>query len=210
MADTPPPELQPASQNKWYMLATAGEDHTDNTRRWNGYMYDLVGKGATLDLKRADGTPIVLPTLSPDEMEWIAINIPGLPQELPEEISLSGLNFAAAVNFQDFYFPVSVDFSRSRFGGNARFTGSTFAEEAHFKESRFARTARFTRSTFAEEADFTGSRFAGTASFTGSTFAEEADFTGSRFAGTASFTRSTFAKYADFTGSRPLPRRCFL
>ena len=165
-------------------------------------MRHLIGDEAAANLKRGDARAIVLPTLRPDEIEQIREDIPGLPQERPEAISLSGLNFAAAVNFQDFYFPVSVDFSISRFGGNARFTGSTFAEEAHFKESRFAGIASFTGSTFEEEADFTGSRFAGIASFTGSTFEEEADFTGSRFAINARFTRIRFARNADFTGSR--------
>ncbi len=46
MSETLTPTLQPASQNPWYMLATAGEDHTDNTRRWNGYMRHLVGDEA--------------------------------------------------------------------------------------------------------------------------------------------------------------------
>ena len=55
MAETPLPELQPASDNPWYRLATAGEDHTDNMRRWNGYMRHLVGEEAAANLKRGDG-----------------------------------------------------------------------------------------------------------------------------------------------------------
>ena len=68
MSETPLRELQPPSQNPWYMLATAEEDYADNTRCWNGYMYHLVGDEAAANLKRGDGTPIVLPTLRPGEM----------------------------------------------------------------------------------------------------------------------------------------------
>ena len=52
MSETPLPELQPASQNEWYKLATAGKDHTDNTRCWNGYMRHLVGEEEADNLKR--------------------------------------------------------------------------------------------------------------------------------------------------------------
>ena len=53
-------------------------------RRWNGYMRHLIGEEEADNLKRADGTPIILPTLSSDEMEWITSNIPVLPRELPQ------------------------------------------------------------------------------------------------------------------------------
>ena len=201
MAETPLRKLQPAPQNSWYKLATAGEYHVENRLRWNGYMRHLIGEAAAAKLKRADGTPIVLPTLSPDEMGWITRNIPGLLQELFKGISLSGLLFAEAVNFQDFCFPVSVDFGGSTFAGEADFEGSTFAKEAGFARSTFAEKAGFARSTFAEKADFEGSTFAKEAGFWGSTFTGPADFARSTFAKEAIFAGSTFAEYANFTES---------
>ena len=194
MAETPRRELQPASQNPWYMLATAGEDHTYNTRRWNGYMRHLIGEEAAAKLKRGDGTPRVLPILSPDEIECIAAHLP-FPRRLPSMISqsgiyLSGLLFAEAVDFQDFYFPVSVDFR-----------GSTFAKYAIFEKSTFAEEARFAGSTFAEYANFAGSTFAGPTDFEKSTFTDYANFEKSTFAGNANFEKSTFAKYAIFEKS---------
>ena len=214
MAETPRRELQPASDNEWYMLATfAGEDHAKNRDLWNGYMRHLIGDAAAANLKRGDGTSIVLPTLRPGEIWWITRNFPGTIQVLSSMISLSGLDFAEAVNFQDFYFPVFVDFTGSTFAGHAffagstfagiaDFTGSTFAGHAFFAGSTFAGRAFFAGSTFAGHADFTGSTFAGYADFTGSTFAGYAFFAGSTFAGYASFEKSTFARDASFTGSR--------
>ena len=198
MADTPLREIQPASENPWYMLATAGEDHAENTRRWNGYMRHLIGEEEASNLKRADGTPIELPLLSPDEIRQIAMNIPDLPQELPEKISLSGLVFAEVVDFQDFYFPVSVDFSGSRFAEFADFKNSSFAAYTDFRGSTFAGFANFDNSSFAYYVDFENTIFAGTTSFEASTFAKIADFRGSTFAGIANFRKSTFAEYADF------------
>ena len=201
MAEPLTPTLRPASQNPWYMLATAGEDHAENTRRWNGYMRHLIREEKAANLKRGDGTPIVLPTLSSDEIEQIREDIPGLPQELPPMISLSGLTFAKAVNFQDFYFPVFVDFGGSRFADYANFGGSTFADYAKFTGSTFAGAASFTGSTFAGFADFGKSTFPIYANFGGSTFTDYADFTGSTFTGAVNFTGSTFARAASFTGS---------
>ena len=224
MADTPLREIQPASENPWYRLATAREDHADNTRRWNGYMRYLIGEGEAANLKRGDGTPIVLPTLSPKEIEWIAAHLP-FPRRLPSMISLSGLLFAEAVNFQDFYFPAFVDFGGSRFAGEASFTRSTFVADASFARSTFEGTANFAGSRFARNAyfttigfrgntnfeaisfagiaDFAGSTFWGIADFAGSTFWGIADFAGNTFDGTADFAGSTFAEEAIFAG------RCF-
>ena len=214
MADTSPPERQPASDNEWYMLATvAGEDHAKNRYIWNGYMRHLIGDAAAANLKRGDGTSIVLPTLRPGEIWWITRNFPGPIQVLSSMISLSGLDFADAVNFQDFYFPVFVDFTGSTFAGIADFTGSTFAGIADFTGSTFAGIANFTGSTFAGIATFTGSRFAGIANFVGSTFVGNAFFAESTFvryaffaestfAGYTSFEKSTFARDASFTGRK--------
>ena len=200
MSETSLRELQPASENPWYKLATdAGKDHADNTRRWNGYMRHLIGEEKATNLKRAEGAPKELPLLSPDEIEQIREDIPD--NISLSWISLSGLLFAEAVNFQDFYFPVFVDFTGSRFAEYANFTGSTFAGAVNFTESRFAEYANFRESTFAESADFTESTFAGDAGFRGSTFVGPANFRGSTFAGPASFRGSRFAEYANFTGS---------
>ena len=201
MAETPPSELQPASENPWYRLATARKDHAANRDLWNGYMRHLIGAAAAANLKRGDGTPLVLPTLSPDEIGWIEPRLPFPPRELPSVISLSGLTFAAAVNFQDFYFPVSVDFSRSTFAKEASFSRSTFAGEANFRGSTFAGPTGLVESTFAKEASFSRSTFAEEATFRGSTFGGEATFTASTFAGEATFGESTFAEYATFTAS---------
>ena len=200
MAEPLTPTLRPASQNPWYMLATARKDHAANRDLWNGYMRHLIGDAAAANLQLGYGTPIVLPILSPNEMEWITRNIPGLPQGRPEAISLSGLNFAAAVNFQDFYFPVSVDFSRSSFAGEATFTASTFAEYANFRGSSFGESAGFRESTFGERANFRGSTFAEYANFRKSTFGERADFEESTFAKYADFRKSIFTGDATFTG----------
>ena len=172
-------------------------------------MRHLVGDAVADNLKRADGTPIELPRLSPDEIEWITSNIPHLPKKLRRMIRLSGLLFEEAVNFQDFYFPVSVDFRGSRFAGDAEFDKSTFAGPANFGESTFAGFATFFESTFAGPAtffestfaglaDFGESTFKGAADFAGSTFEEEAIFFESTFKGAADFEKSTFARHADF------------
>ena len=201
MAETPPSELQPASENPWYRLATARKDHAANRDLWNGYMRHLIGDEAAANLKRGDGTPLVLPTLSPDEIGWIESRLPFPRLVLPSMISLSGLTFAEAVNFQDFYFPVSVDFSRSTFAKEASFSRSTFAGEAALGEITFAEYATFRGSTFAEYATFTASTFAEYANFRGSTFAGEATFTASTFTGHANFGKSTFEESADFRES---------
>ena len=211
MADTPPPELQPASENPWYRLATARKDHVANRDLWNGYMRHLIGD-AVANLQRADATRLVLLSIRFDEIEQIREEIPGLPQELPEEISLSGLDFAEAVNFQDFYFPVSVDFRGSRFagdadfekstfGGNATFTEISFGGNADFEKSSFAAVANFTDSSFKRHADFEKSIFGGDADFEKSTFGGNADFAKSTFWGAATFTESTFWGAATFTES---------
>ena len=163
-------------------------------------MRHLIGAAAA-SLRRADGTPRELPRLGSDKMGWITRNIPGLPQELPEKISLSGLLFAEDVNFQDFYFPVSVDFSRSSFAGEANFRASSFAEYANFRASTFAEYANFTASSFAGEANFRGSTFGESAGFRESTFGESANFRASTFAAYANFRASTFGDYADFEES---------
>ena len=116
-------------------------------------------------------------------------------------ISLAELTFAEAVNFQDFYFPVSVAFGGSTFAEYANFRGSTFAKGAYFRRSTFAEYANFRGSTFAKGASFWESTFAEDANFGGSTFAEYADFARSTFAIGASFRESTFAGTADFAGS---------
>ena len=197
MAETPRRKLQLASQNPWHMLATARTYHAENTRRWNGYMRHLIREEEAANLKRADGTPICLPTLSSDEIGWIAEEIPDLPKNLlgSRTISLSGLLFAEAVTFQGFYFPVEAIFNGSTFAEYANFAGSTFAGEADFAGSIFKGNAIFTGTTFAEYADFEAS------TFEASTFAGPADFTGSTFKGDVNFEASTFAGPADFTGS---------
>ena len=202
MAETLTPTLRPASQNPWYKLATAREDHAANRDLWNGYMRHLIREGEADNLRRADARAIVLPTLRPDEIEQIREDIPGLPQALPEEISLSGLNFAEPVNFRDFYFPVFATFRGSNFAGNATFRGSNFAGNATFRGSSFAGNATFRGSSFAGEANFEASTFAEYADFESSTFAKYADFEKSTFTGEANFMRSTFAEYADFEASR--------
>ena len=200
MAETPLRELQPASENPWYRLATAREDHADNTRRWNGYMRHLIGEGEAANLKRGDGTPIELPLLSPDEIERIAAHLP-FPRRLPSMIYLAGLLFAEAVNFQDFYFPAFVDFGGSRFAGEASFTRSTFVADASFARSRFERDAYFTKIGFGGNTNFEAITFAGTANFAGSTFERTAYFSDSTFVGNTNFEAITFAGTADFAGS---------
>ena len=180
MAEPLTSTLQPTSENPWYMLATAGKDHADNTHRWNGYMRYLIGDAAAANLRQADGTPIVLPPLTSSEMERIVIKIP-LPQKLPSIIPLAELTFAEAANFQDFYFPVFVAFWGSTFGGDATFEKSTFAGEANFTESTFGGDATFEKSTFA-----------GPAYFGGSTFAGEANFNDAKYEGKTSFQKVTF------------------
>ena len=191
MSETPRRELQPPSRNEWYMLATAGEDHTDNTRRWNGYMRHLIGEEKAANLKRGDGTPIELPLLSPDEIEWITSNIPHLPKKLRRMIRLSGLLFEEAVNFQDFYFPVSVDFRES-----------IFKQVTYFEKSIFEEAATFAESIFEEAATFAGSSFEKDASFTESIFEREVDFTESIFEREVDFTESIFEREADFSNSK--------
>ena len=202
MAETLTPTLRPASQNPWYKLATAREDHAANRDLWNGYMRHLIREGEADNLRRADARAIVLPTLRPDEIEQIREDIPGLPQALPEEISLSGLNFAEPVNFRDFYFPVFAAFRGSSFAGNATFRGSNFAGNATFRGSSFAGNATFRGSSFAKYADFEKSTFTGEANFMRSTFAEYADFEASRFKKTATFEASRFRRNAGFEASR--------
>ena len=204
--------FQSPSENPWYMLATARKDDAANRDLWNGYMRHLIREEEADNLERGDGTPIILPTLSPDEMGWITSNIPGLPRELPRKISLSGLTFAEDVNFRDFYFPVSVSFAGSSFTRGADFAGSTFAGDADFMESTFAVYADFEKSSFTGaaifvESSFTGaaifekSTFTGAAAFAESTFTEGATFAGSTFAKYADFMKSTFTEAADFEGS---------
>ena len=206
MSETSLRELQPASENPWYKLATdAGKDHADNTRRWNGYMRHLIGEEKATNLKRAEGAPKELPLLSPDEIEQIREDIPD--NISLSWISLSGLLFAEAVNFQDFYFPVFVDFGRSRFEGDASFTGSTFGGDASFAASTFSGNASFAGSTFGGDASFAANprggnaTFGGDASFAASTFGGTATFTASTFSGNATFAASTFGGTADFAGS---------
>ena len=180
-------------------------------------MRHLIGEEKAANLKRGDGTPIVLPTLSSDEIRWIEPHLPFPPRVLPSMLSLSGLLFADAVNFQGFYFPFSVAFRGSRFEGEVSFRGSIFEGNADFKKSTFGGIADFAGSTFAGDATFTastfggiagfagsifaGSTFGGIADFAGSTFGGIADFAGSTFAGTADFAGSTFEETADFAGS---------
>ena len=201
MSETPLPELQLASENPWYMLATAGKDHAENTRHWNGYMRHLIGVQAVFNLRRAYVTPIELPLLSPDEMGWITRNIPGLPRELPPTISLSGLNFARPVFFQDFYFPVYVTFEESIFKQVAYFEKSIFEKAAHFAGSIFEEVANFAGSSFGGYAHFAGSSFKGVANFAGSSFGGYAHFAGSSFEKDASFTESIFGREVYFTES---------
>ena len=208
MAETPTPILQLASQNPWHMLATAGTYHADNTRGWNGYMRHLIGDAAADNLKRADGTPICLPTLRSDEIKWIAEEIPDLPKNFPgsHTISLSGLLFAKAVTFQGFYFPVEAIFDGSTFAEYANFAGTTFAGEADFAGSIFKGPAIFTGTTFKGDVNFEASTFEanifkGPAGFTGTTFAGDVTFEASIFKGPADFTGTTFAGDVDFEAS---------
>ena len=145
MAETLTSTPRPASHDPWYKIATAGKDHTDNTRRWNGYMRHLIGEEKAANLKRGDGTPIVLPTLSSDEIRSIEPHLPFPPRVLPSMLSLSGLLFADAVNFQGFYFPFSVAFRGSRFEGEVSFRGSIFEGNADFKKSTFGGNRRLRR-----------------------------------------------------------------
>ena len=213
MSETSLRERQLPSENPWYMLATAGKDHAENTRHWNGYMRHLIGVQAVFNLRRAYVTPIELPLLSPDEMGWITRNIPGLPRELPPTISLSGLNFARPVFFQDFYFPVYVTFEesifkqvayfeKSIFEKAAHFAGSIFEEVANFAGSSFGGYAHFAGSSFKGVANFAGSSFGGYAHFAGSSFEKDASFTGSIFEREVYFTESTFEREADFSNSK--------
>ena len=85
MSEPPLRELQPASDNPWYRLATARQDHAANRDLWNGYMRHLIGEEEADNLKRGDGTPIELPLLSPDEIRRIEPRLPFPPRELPSK-----------------------------------------------------------------------------------------------------------------------------
>ncbi len=77
-------------------------------------------------------------------------------------ISLSGLTFAEAVNFQDFYFPAVVTFRESTFAGPADFRNSKYEGKTSFQNVIFTRAPLFFATTLHEDTDWTGITWADT------------------------------------------------
>ena len=229
--DAEKPELKPASENIWYVLATIAGEPTkfndpiteENRRYWNGLMRPRLSDGEYAALKDKDGLAASLQELSPTEHKRIraALDARGfknikIPEnngaidfnsvELPKYTTFNNLVFAGIADFREATFTGYADFSKATFTGDAYFREATFTGSADFREATFTGNADFREAIFTEYADFSKATFTGYADFSKAIFTGYAYFREATFTGYADFSEATFTGYAyfreaTFTGS---------
>lgn len=208
MTDEKKPELRPASENPWYILATiAGEPRSSSDRQtieknryyWNGFMRSMLSDEEI----ESSGLSQKLPQLTDEDFEKIDFSLCSKGFEAKiisklEEIDFSNTNFDKEVNFPKFVFARYTIFDSSNFSKSAGFYSSVFLKTVFFHFSMFTVPVSFCGVIFSGGAYFDSAVFSGSVSFDSSTFSDVASFRSSIFIGSADFRYSTFTKLASF------------
>ncbi len=187
--------LGAANKNPWYVLATVfGEQATDanpwgydeelaarNRRAWNGWFCGGLDDAACAD--RAEKTGLTVDDLAPltkSELTEIRERFAARMQaagienaELPdpaENILFSHVHVLNFLNFKQFVFGKSFDFSKSHCSGDADFISATFTGTAYFISATFTGTADFSSATFKQLAKFSSAKFKSTTGFKNAKF----------------------------------------
>ena len=215
-----PPQLTPANQNPWYVLATLygeqeGEEidrdlHDRNRVVWNAWSFHKSGieevegaapEGFPVEELAAWHTMEQKVTLL-HEKEWRRRNgadvpYPGLP-DVAKNVDFEWIAFSNTVVMASFIFRSAVIFNDSLFGGDAHFDQANFFSVASFKNAVFSKRARFAVADFGGLSAFAGAAFFGGAWFSGATFTETTWFMKSKFFSIAVFDSATFNRQAFF------------
>lgn len=221
--------LSPATENPWYVLATAVSEqvdyidadlHAQNRRIWNGWMCQNLDSEHRKRV--ADGlnlSPEDLTPLTAIELELLARRFKAakllshysdLSPDLAPGCNLTGLHFKNPVSFDQFFFPTAIDFSNSVFEKPFTIQQGIFNHETSFEGAIFKDYVVVEGSHFKEKATFDRSLFQRSVSFNGADF--HADVSGRQivFFGDTSFDRVEFQKFCFFTEAIAMRGASFL
>ncbi|RTL90796.1 MAG: pentapeptide repeat-containing protein [Hyphomicrobiales bacterium] len=229
--DIETPVLRPATESKWYLLATLFGEYQDgldyqsadqlaikNRRTWNRWQASrlteeerefFIEKGVDAgDLKPF--SPAEFDELNEQMKIRTAGKVVALPAPSEESIDLTNLLFDKPANFSGFILP-QASFGFSVFQGEALFIRSfltmssfynaCFTSWANFRSCHFLGYADFSHSQFSSCA-FDGSAFGAAADFESCSFSEHADFSDVTISGEAKFLYCRFESMANFTGAK--------
>lgn len=123
-------------------------------------------------------------------------------------LEFSSTDFREFLQYNDYIFPVRVNFAKSSFSTvsfrNAIFLAATFFEGTNFSDSSFdgasfISTASFENATFSSHADFRDTTFSHWTFFQNATFSANTSFQGATFSSWALFESTTFSKGSSFS-----------
>ena len=187
------PNLRPAEECIWYVLATiAGEPGkseepietmAENRRLWNGLMGLRWPTAAAATVEDAYGDRVSLPELSVDDQLRIraALQARGFPEgqvpgfgeqidfsyvDLPPAFAMGGFVFKGIATFEGARFDSAAHvFLGAVFDGNVTFEGAEFRGDFVFMRVKFEHSPTFSRAQFHRRADFRGCTFPSRARF---------------------------------------------
>ncbi len=202
MTNTPAkPNLKPAEQNPWYLLATLygvsgwfrDEIQVKNRVAWNRYYASQWTDEQREALKgRVDAAELV----PFDDKELTDIR-----RQFRERAGKGPIEIPDAdprIDFRECQFDQSIYFGGYIFG-HADFSGTKFTSYTSFSVAIFINGADFNSTTFTDSANFSNSIFTEYANFVSATFTGKAEFGAARFIGNANFISSTFTRYTGFS-----------
>ena len=201
------PNLRPASECIWYVLATiAGEpgktpdpDATRHRNRdyWNHYMGSRTIRGPGMP---RGATPEELETIR-NTFEARGFSVEQIPDPR-DHVDFSHLDFPNGTCFERFVFPEYTTFEGARFGGPYQnFSRARFEKVVSFKETRFdGQSHEFDGATFRGEVLFESAEFSGFFSGLGMTVSGALHFNGAKFLRWAWFNDSIFHGVTSFNG----------
>lgn len=218
------PELKPANENPWYLLAMLHEEqggkdghepinqelHAKNRLSWNRFMagrldtekltwvQSLKNEDETRRFSEEELTPYNDAEMA-DVLAKFQVRAKNKSATLPQrEIDFSNTEFDRVFSAQGFIFSGDAGFTGATFSGGVVFEKATFSGEANFNSATFSGPVLFNSATFSGPADINSATFSGPAYFNSATFSGGVVFNNATFSGTANFSRATFSVVALF------------
>ncbi len=197
--------LKPASENPWYVLATAcGKTEPDaqpvrsttdkNRRIWNGW----VCRHLTSDEKKrlVEKMGVASRDLKPLSNEEKQLLVRAFKRRL--DCSLEIFDSLPNVDFSETEFANEVSFAGYIFLEPTIFDAAVFKETAFFEAAIFCEPVSCLSTAFGPFADFYSANFESYADFRSATFVSDANFQSAKFRQVADFEDATFNARANF------------
>ncbi|MCC3244301.1 pentapeptide repeat-containing protein [Methylocystis sp. WRRC1] len=221
MTDDAKPNLTPANENPWYLLATLYGEQEEvrdskwlllvpigeaNRKAWNRWMataFQSEELETLLPLAHIKGDLKPFTSEETDEFRAAFAKRAGRqdiepPNPSKEFMDFSRCQFDRPVFFRGFIFPRLAHFIESKFSGPVYFDTALFFSYVRFDMVHFGDFVSFHMTDFRSGASFEKAHFARVAFFENSKFDAAAFFEGAQFCGNASFVKTTFLQKTSF------------